>query len=127
MLFGHEANGSMVKDANGDVVGSSLIGQSFTSAQYFHPRPSAAGDGYDPTKSGASNLGPTNQTLLDDVSQRAAAYRAENSLAPGTTVPVDAVTSSGSGLDPQISVANALFRLPASPKPATCRSTRCAR
>ena len=95
VLFGHEANGSMVKDANGDVVGSSLIGQSFTSAQYFHPRPSAAGDGYDPTKSGASNLGPTNQTLLDDVSQRAAAYRAENGLAPGTTVPVDAVTSSG--------------------------------
>jgi K+-transporting ATPase ATPase C chain len=112
VLFGHEANGSMVKDTKGDVVGSSLIGQSFTSAQYFHPRPSAAGDGYDPTKSGASNLGPTNPTLLDDVSQRAATYRAENGLAPGTTVPVDAVTSSGSGLDPQISVANAALQAP---------------
>ena len=112
VLFGHEADGSIVKDANGDAVGSALLGQSFTAPQYFHPRPSAAGDGYDPTKSGGSNLGPTNQQLLDDVSQRAAAYRAENGLAPGTTVPVDAVTSSGSGLDPHISVANARLQAP---------------
>jgi potassium-transporting ATPase KdpC subunit len=107
VLFGHQANGSMVKSASGDVVGSSLIGQVFVGDQYFQPRPSAAGDGYDPTKSGASNLGPTNQKLLDDVAERAGAYRKVNGLSADTLVPVDAVTSSGSGLDPHISVANA--------------------
>ena len=107
VLFGHQANGSLVKDGDGDVVGSSLLGQTFTGDQYFQTRPSAAGDGYDPTKSGASNLGPTNQQLLDDVAERAAAYRATNGLPSDTQVPVDAVTSSGSGLDPHISVANA--------------------
>ena len=112
VVFGHQANGSMVKSASGDVVGSSLIGQVFVADQYFHPRPSAAGDGYDPTKSGASNLGPTNQKLLDDVADRAGAYREANGLSADAPVPVDAVTSSGSGLDPQISVANAELQAP---------------
>ena len=112
VLFGHEANGSLVKSGAGDVVGSSLIGQTFSGRQYFQPRPSAAGDGYDPTKSGASNLGPTNQQLLDDVAERAAAYREANGLPAAAEVPVDAVTSSGSGLDPHISVANADLQAP---------------
>ena len=122
-LFHDEANGSLVEDAEGDVVGSSLIGQSFVEPQYFHPRPSAAGDGYDPTLSSGSNLGPTNDKLLtgesddpettdvdetfDGVEQRVAAYRAENRLGEEVAVPVDAVTASASGLDPDISVANA--------------------
>ena len=121
--FHDKANGSLVENADGDTVGSSRIGQNFTEPQYFHPRPSAAGDGYDPTLSSGSNLGPTNPKLLvgekDDpatpdvdesfagVEQRAAAYREENGLADGAPVPVDAVTASGSGLDPDISVANA--------------------
>ena len=113
------ANGSFVK-VNGKVVGSSLIGQSFTDAkgnplpQYFQPRPSAAGsgNGYDALASGGSNLGPSNTTLLKDVADRAAAYRKLNDLAAGTPVPVDAVTASGSGLDPAISVANARLQAP---------------
>jgi K+-transporting ATPase ATPase C chain len=118
VLFPKQANGSMVKDAQGEVVGSSLLGQSFTDAKgnpvarYFQPRPSAAGDGYDPTKSGASNLGPSNPKLLDAVAQRVVAYRALNGLSASTKVPVDAVTASGSGLDPDISVANALLQAP---------------
>jgi K+-transporting ATPase ATPase C chain len=118
VLFPRQANGSMVKDAQGRVVGSSLLGQSFTDAKgnpvarYFQPRPSAAGDGYDPTKSGASNLGPSNPKLLDAVAQRVVAYRALNGLSASTKVPVDAVTASGSGLDPDISVANALLQAP---------------
>lgn len=106
-LLRSQANGSLIT-VNGTVVGSKLLGQEFTDARYFHPRPSAAGSsGYDPTASGASNLGPSSSTLLGAVDQRVAAYRAENHLPPGIPVPVDAVTASGSGLDPQISVANA--------------------
>jgi K+-transporting ATPase ATPase C chain len=111
-LFSSKANGSLVHDSSGHVVGSSLIGQSFTGAQYFHPRPSAAGDGYDATASAASNLGPSSAKLASEVRQRVAAYRRENNLAPGTPVPVDAVTSSGSGLDPEISIANARLQAP---------------
>ena len=105
-LWSDKADGSLVH-VNGKVVGSSLLGQSFTKAKYFHPRPSAAGDGYDAQASSASNLGPTNPVLLDNVKQAAAAYRRENGLGTGFKVPIDAVTSSGSGLDPGISVANA--------------------
>jgi len=108
-----KADGSLVKDADGDVVGSSRIGQRFTEAKYFHPRPSAAGeDGYDPTLSSGSNLGPTNPALLKAVDERAKAYRKENGLDDDTKVPVDAVTASGSGLDPDISVANAELQAP---------------
>lgn len=106
-VFGSKADGSLVHDATGAVVGSSLIGQSFDGDQWFQPRPSAAGDGYDPTASSSSNLGPTNPELLDAVAERIAAYRSANGLDDDTEVPVDAVTASGSGLDPQISVANA--------------------
>ena len=106
--FSRRANGSFVKSAAGRVVGSSLVGQRFTNPQYFHPRPSAAGNGYDALASGASNLGPSNPKLLDDqVRPRIADYRRENLLPSDARVPVDAVTASASGLDPHISVANA--------------------
>ena len=106
-LFRSKADGSLLS-RNGAVVSSGLIGQGFAAPKYFHPRPSAAGtNGYDASASGASNLGPTNPTLEKAVADRAAAYRTENGLAAGTPVPVDAVTASGSGLDPAISVANA--------------------
>ena len=107
LAFHDRAEGSLVKDDDGDVVGSGLIGQSFTEPQYFHPRPSAAGDGYDPRASSGSNEGPTNPEYLQTVAQRAESYREENHLPAGADVPVDAVTASGSGLDPDISVANA--------------------
>jgi K+-transporting ATPase ATPase C chain len=104
--FSFRANGSLVLQ-NGHALGSRLIAQGFTGAQYFHPRPSAAGDGYDVANSGGSNLGPLSQKLVDQVKERVAAYRAENSIALSVKIPADAVTSSASGLDPHISVRNA--------------------
>jgi K+-transporting ATPase ATPase C chain len=105
-LFPGKAAGSLVT-RDGVVLGSSLIGQEFSSPQYFHPRPSAAGRGYDAERSGGTNLGPLSKNLVDEVERRVAAYRAENGLPPNTLVPADAVTSSGSGLDPHISPENA--------------------
>ena len=113
VLFPNQANGSLVRDRSGDVVGSALLAQGFSQPQYFHPRPSAAGtNGYDATSSGGSNLGPTNQKLIDTVRSNADAYRQENGLAADAKVPVDAVTASASGLDPDISPANALLQAP---------------
>jgi K+-transporting ATPase ATPase C chain len=106
VAFHDKANGSLIKK-DGVVVGSRLIGQQFADPKYFHPRPSAAGPGYDGLASSSSNLGPTNPSFLEAVAQRVAAYRKENDLPVGQRVPVDAVTSSASGLDPDISVANA--------------------
>lgn len=112
LLFHDQANGSIVTGRDGNPVGSELIGQVFDKTIYFHPRPSAAGqDGYDATQSGGSNLGPTNGKLISTVTDRVAAYRAENGLAPGTPVPADAVTASASGLDPDISPENAYLQV----------------
>lgn len=105
-LFHNQANGSLVT-ANGQVLGSSLLGQNFSKPEYFHPRPSAAGnDGYDPTASSGSNLGPTSQKLYDRVKASADQYRKENPSFTGP-IPSDALTASASGLDPDISPANA--------------------
>jgi K+-transporting ATPase ATPase C chain len=117
VAFKHQANGSLVK-TSGKVVGSSLIGQSFSDQdgnaipKYFQPRPSAAGDGYDPTASGGSQLGPSNPKLWDEVKGRIIAYRQLNGLPDNASVPIDAVTASGSGLDPDISIANAMDQAP---------------
>lgn len=108
-VFRSNANGSLL-EKDGLVVGSSLIGQGFSDPKYFWPRPSAAGTGYDPTASSGSNLGPTNEDLLTAVGERVAQYRATNGLDDAVLVPVDAVTASASGLDPQISVANATLQ-----------------
>jgi K+-transporting ATPase ATPase C chain len=125
--FAHQANGSLVRDASGKVVGSTLLAQSFALPQYFQPRPSAAGGGYDPTSSGGTNLGPTSSKLIngihlpnvkgqpnpgnfEGVKDLANDYRTTNGLAAGTPVPVDAVTRSASGLDPDISPENAALQ-----------------
>ena len=117
LFFGHQANGSLVY-VNGRLTGSALLGQTFTDAkggplpQYFQPRPSDAGSGYDGADSAASNLGPTNPVQIKLVTQRAVGYRKFNDLPPNASVPVDAVTASASGLDPDISIANALDQAP---------------
>lgn len=128
--FKHQADGSLITNAQGQVVGSALLAQSFTRPEYFQPRPSAAGSGYDPTSSGGTNLGPTSDKLIhgvhkpklasgkddpadfDGVKDLAAAYRKTNGLAANAEVPVDAVTRSASGLDPAISPANAALQAP---------------
>jgi potassium-transporting ATPase KdpC subunit len=112
LLFHDKANGSLIVAADGSVRGSKLLGQAFSDPKYFHPRPSAAGNGYDATSSGGSNLGPTSRKLDDAIKQRIVAYRAENNLKPTDPVPVDAVTASGSGLDPEISLRNAELQVP---------------
>ncbi len=110
-LFRDKADGSLIVAADGTVRGSKLLGQGFTDPKYFHPRPSAAGNGYDAAASSGSNLGPTSQKLADAIKDRVAAYRAENSLGPNDPVPADAVTASGSGLDPHISLRNAELQI----------------
>ena len=128
VAFPHQANGSLLRDGE-RVIGSELLGQNFTAPAYFHPRPSAAGAGYDAANSAGTNLGPTSDKLIngihlqlpngdadpsnfDGVTDLAALYREENSLPPDTAVPADAVTRSASGLDPHISPANADLQVP---------------
>ena len=108
-FFPGKANGSIIYH-NGTAVGSSLLGQAFNGPRYFHPRPSAGG--YDGTASGGTNLGPTSKDLIEKVQERVERYRETNSLAPGVLVPADAATASASGLDPHISVENAMLQAP---------------
>lgn len=127
--FPRQADGSLIQDKQGHVIGSETIGQSFTKPEYFHPRPSAAGNGYDANNSSGTNLGPTSDKLINGIHKKTAdgkddpgnfdgvvdlvkAYRAENGLADTVKVPADAVTRSASGLDPHISPANALLQAP---------------
>jgi K+-transporting ATPase ATPase C chain len=112
LLFPQQANGSLFADKSG-VRGSALLAQNFTGAKYFHPRPSAAGaNGYDATSSSGSNLGPTSSNLIGNIAQNIVNYRGENGLTTNTPVPADAVTASGSGLDPDISPENAALQIP---------------
>ncbi len=108
LLFKDKANGQLVT-RNGEVVGSRIIAQPFTAAKYFHPRPSAAGSGYDAANSGGTNLGPTNQKLMDRIQADAKSLHEEN---PGQPIPVDLLTTSASGLDPDITPAAAEFQIP---------------
>jgi potassium-transporting ATPase KdpC subunit len=110
--FADKADGSIIIDSKGVIRGSRLIGQSFSGAKYFHPRPSSAGNGYDATSSSGSNLGPTSQKLRDSIAQNVADYRSQNGLATNAPVPADAVTGSASGLDPHISLENAALQAP---------------
>jgi len=119
LFFHSQANGSLVYASNGQVIGSELIGQYWTSPKYFHGRPSATvspatgkPSPYEADNSTASNLGPTNATLIKDVQQRVAELKKENPNAPPGPVPVDLVTTSGSGLDPDITIAGALYQVP---------------
>lgn len=111
-LFRDKANGSLIVAKDGTIRGSELLGQQFTADKYFHSRPSAAGNGYDATSSGGSNLGPTSKKLADSIAQNIADYRSQNGLGTNDAVPADAVTASGSGLDPHISVRNAELQAP---------------
>jgi K+-transporting ATPase ATPase C chain len=107
LLFHDKANGSLIVDGTGTVRGSRLLGQQFSAEKYFHSRPSSAGNGYDATSSGGSNLGPTSQKLRDAIAQNVSDYRSQNAMDTNAPVPADAVTGSGSGLDPHISLENA--------------------
>ena len=111
VIFPHKAGGSLIHNEQGAVIGSSLLGQGFTSAKYFHPRPSKAGSGYDATSSGGTNYGQTTQSLMDTIKARVINYRTENGLDSNALVPGDAVTTSASGLDPDISLDNALLQV----------------
>jgi K+-transporting ATPase ATPase C chain len=110
LAFPDQANGSLIRNGRGEVVGSSLLAQAFDDSIYFQPRPSAAGNGYDAANSSGSNLGSTSQKLMDQIKARVEAYRQINGLTPNSKVPVDAVTASSSGLDPHISYENALLQ-----------------
>jgi len=115
VFFRDQANGSLIVDTDGTVHGSKLLGQQFTADKYFHTRPSDAGANgmaYDATSSGGSNLGPTSQKLNDAIKQNISDYRTQNNLDTNAPVPADAVTASGSGLDPHISLANAALQIP---------------
>jgi len=111
-VFHFQANGSIITAKDGTPLGSAIIGQNFSDDQYFNSRPSAAGTGYDATNSSGTNLGPTSQKLHDSIQAAVVAYRKQNGLAADALVPADAVTSSASGLDPDISVKNAMLQAP---------------